>query len=46
MFTKINKSRIGEKRANRICVPFYKNKMKRISTLLRWRQISADETLP
>ena len=32
MFTKINKSRIGDKRANRICVPFYKNKMKRIST--------------
>jgi hypothetical protein len=25
MFTKINKSRIGSKRATRICVPFYKN---------------------
>jgi len=36
MFTKMSKSRIGDKRDNRICVPFYKNKIKWISTLLRW----------
>jgi len=34
MFTTMNKSRIGDKRANRICVPFYKKKTLHL-TLLR-----------